>query len=191
MRKVIVSNMVTLDNLLGSDDGSTDWHYADEEFLQFATEQLDDMDAILFGRITYEGMASYWVTPEAMADDPAVAKQMNTIHKIVFSKTLASADWHNSTLIKDDIGAAVTALKVHPGRDMVIFGSGQIISALAQLGLIDEYSRLFVNPVVLRSSLPLFRDIDKPIHLKLLRTRVFQSGVVLLYYAPAIREEGG
>jgi dihydrofolate reductase len=186
MRKVIVSNMVTLDNLLGSNDGSTDWHYADEEFLQFATEQLDEMDAILFGRVTYEGMASYWVTPEAMADDPAVAKQMNSIHKIVFSKTLHSVDWHNTTLIKDDIGAAVQMLKAQSGRDMVIFGSGQIVSALAKLDLIDEY-RLFVNPVVLGSGVPLFRGIDKPIHLKLLRTRVFQSGVVLLYYAPAAK----
>jgi dihydrofolate reductase len=186
MRKVIVSEMVSLDGFFAGPNGEIDWHVVDEEFNEWAIAQLNAMDALLFGRVTYQGMASYWPTPAAIEDDPEVADKMNTLPKIVFSKTLDKVEWgkwNNARLVTDDLGAEISKLKQQPGKDMVIFGSGSIVSALTQLGLIDEY-RILVAPVVLGSGVPLFKGIAKPFKLNLLRTKTLKTGVVLMYYEP-------
>jgi dihydrofolate reductase len=186
VRKVIVSEMVSLDGFFGGPNGDIDWHVVDEDFNDFAIAQLNELDVLLFGRVTYQLMASYWPTDAALQDDPEVANKMNTLSKVVFSNTLETVTWgtwDNVQLAKGDIGLEVTRLKQQPGKDMAIFGSGSIVTALAQLGLIDEY-RLTVAPVVLGRGMPLFAGITAPIKLKLLQAKTFKTGVELLYYAP-------
>jgi dihydrofolate reductase len=106
---------------------------------------------------------------------------MNNLPKIVFSKTLQKVEWNNSRLVKENIGEEISKMKQQPGKDMVIFGSGSIVSTLMQLALIDEY-RIIVNPVVLGNGNPLFKGISDKHNLKLLKTKVLCSGVVILYY---------
>jgi dihydrofolate reductase len=146
----------------------------------YSRELLYSIDTILLGRVTYELMASYW--PAATAEDPVITVGMNNLPKIVFSKTLERADWKNTRLIKEINKEEVFKMKLQSGKDMVIFGSGSIVSIFAQLGLIDEY-RIIVNPVVLGNGKPLFKDIRDRINLKLLKTTTFSSnGNVILYY---------
>jgi len=186
MRKIIWFNLITLDGYFEGPNREIDWHNVDDEFNVFAAEQLDSMDVLLFGRVTYEMMASYWPSEMAVTNDPVIAEKMNTKLKIVYSTTLEKADWSNTTLIKENIVRETTRLKQQPGRDMAIFGSAVLGNALLDAGLIDEI-RVLVNPVVLHSGHPLFRDGSEKLHLKLLTSRNFKNGNVLLVYQPAIR----
>lgn len=181
MRKVIVFNMVTLDGYIAGPNGEIDWHNVDEEFNQFAISQLDEIGALLFGRVTYEMMAGYWPTPEAIANDTEVANRMNQLPKFVFSHTLDQAGWQNTQLVKTGAAAQVASLKQQPGSDLYVFGSGKLVASLIQNGLIDEF-RLMVNPVALGCGQPEFQDIQQPLKLKLEKTREFANGNVLLYY---------
>lgn len=187
MRKVMMFNMVSLDGFFEGPSQEIDWHVVDEEFNQYAVDQFSTMDTILFGRITYLLMASFWPTPTAVKEDPLTAKLMNETAKIVFSRSLENADWQNTTLIKGDAAEEIEKLRQLPGRDMMIFGSGQLVSSLAPLGLIDEY-RLMVNPVILGSGNPLFSGLKERLHLKLMDSKSFRSGNVLLTYQPERRE---
>src|SRR5579863_678149 len=183
MRKVFLFMMVTLDGFFEGPDHSIDWHNVDEEFNEFAIDQLNEVDALLFGRVTYEGMASYWPTPFAIEDDPDVAGKMNAIPKLVFSRTLDRAEWSNSRLVKENIAGEVSQLKQQEGCDLAIFGSANLAMSLLQMGLVDEL-RLMVNPVVLGKGKSLFEGIHEKLNLKLIKTRAFRSGNVLLYYQP-------
>ena len=139
---------------------------------------------MLFGRVTYELMASYWPTAKPEADDPRLIAAMNNSPKVVFSKTLEKVDWTNSRLVKGDIADEVTRLKQPPGKDIVIYGSGGLVSALAPKGLIDDY-RIFIAPVILGRGKPLF-PLDAKISLKLLETRIFRGAdMVMLRYLSA------
>ena len=144
---------------------------------------FDSVDTMLFGRVTYELMAGYWPTAKPDADDPRIIEAMNSNPKVVFSKSLNKVDWKNTRLVKGDVAEEVSKLKRQPGKDMIIFGSGGIVSALAPKGLIDNY-RIFVVPVVLGKGRPLFNGIGARLYLKLVETRAFRSGLVLLRYAP-------
>jgi dihydrofolate reductase len=181
MRNLFLFMMVTLDGFFEGPDQSLDWHNVDEEFNDFAIKQLDEIDTLLFGRVTYEGMASYWPTPAAIEDDPIVASKMNSIAKIVVSRTLEKADWENSRLVKDNIAEEVQHLKEQPGRDLAIFGSSDLTTSLLQMGLVDEL-RIMVAPIVLGRGKRLFAGIDRELHLQLLATTAFRSGNVLLRY---------
>jgi dihydrofolate reductase len=183
MRKIIVSNLVSLDGFMAGPNGELDWFVVDEEFNDYANDLLSKVDAILFGRVTYQLMANYWPTPSAITNEPLIADKMNNLPKIVFSKTLEKVEWNNSRLVKDNIEGEISKLKQQPGKDIVIFGSGSIVSTFTQSGLIDEY-RITVNPVVLGSGKPLFKSIKDRIKMKLLKKKTFDSGVVLLYYEP-------
>jgi dihydrofolate reductase len=180
MRKVIVSNLMSLDGFFEGPNHELDWFVVDEEFFAYARDMLRGVDTIVFGRKTYQHMADYW--PSAPADE--IADQMNNLPKIVFSRTLESAEWQNSTLVKSDAIAEISKLKQLPGKDMVILGSASLASFLLQQGLIDEY-RVILNPVLLGSGRPLFQDVKQRLRLKLSRTKLFGSGVVVLYYQSA------
>jgi dihydrofolate reductase len=183
MRKLFISNLVSLDGYQAGPNGELDWFTVDKEFLEYAEDMMNSVDIILFGRITYEMMAAYWPMDHAKTSDPIVAGKMNGLPKIVFSKTLDSADWENTTLVKDDIKETVLKLKQQPGKDMVILGSGSIVSAFTQMGIIDEY-RILINPVILGAGIPHFTgDIDRKL-LKLTDVRRFGSGLVMLTYQP-------
>jgi dihydrofolate reductase len=181
MGKIILFNMVTLEGFFSGLNGEIDWHHTDDEFDHFAAEQLSSVDTLLFGRITYEGMASYWTTEAALINDPIVAEQMNSLSKIVVSRTLEKADWQNTTLLRD--AEALRQLKEQSGKDLMIFGSARLSTSLTHLGLIDEY-RIMVNPVILGEGIPLFSGVNEQLPLKLLITRAFRSGNVLLIYQP-------
>ena len=183
MRKLFAFNMVTLDGFFEGPNRDISWHNVDDEFNQFAVEQANAVGAILFGRVTYELMASYWPTPAAQSDDPMVANLMNTLPKVVFSRTLERADWDNTRLIKDNVAEEVLKMKQEPGNDLAVFGSANLLSSLMQMNLVDEH-RVMVNPVLIGSGTPLFRNIDQKVNLKLVKTRTFKSGNMLLYYQP-------
>lgn len=184
MRKVILFMMVTLDGFFEGVNGDISWHNVDEEFNEYAIAQLNSADTLFFGRVTYGFMASYWPTPDATTNDPIVADKMNSISKVVFSKTLEKAEWQNTRLVKDNIADEIMKMKQQAGKDIFIFGSSNLTVSLAEHGLVDEY-RIMVNPVVLGNGKPLLKGINDTLPLKLLKTKVFHSGNVLLSYQPA------
>jgi len=184
MRKLIVFNLMTLDGYYTGQDGDISWHNVDEEFQEVAKEASNSGNTLLFGRVTYELMVGYWPTPEAIKNDPIVAKGMNSATKIVFSRTLDNVDWNNTRLVKTDMLSEVRKLKEESGKDLTVLGSGSIVSQLAQERLIDEY-QILLNPVVIGKGKTMFEGVKDRFSLKLTRTRVFGNGNVLLSYALA------
>ena len=183
MRKLSVFNLVTLDGYFAGEGGDISWHMVDEEFQELANAASNSGNTLLFGRVTYELMAGFWPTPEAIRTDPIVAAGMNKAEKIVFSRTLQKADWNNTRLVMDDMLAEVRRLKQGTGKELTVLGSGSIVSQLAQEGLIDEY-QVLVNPVVIGKGRTMFEGIRDRIGLKLVKTRTFGNGNVLLTYEP-------
>jgi len=181
MRKVVVFNLLTLDGFFEGTNREIDWFNVDEEFHEFAAAQLCSTDLLLFGRVTYRHMANWWPTEQAITGDPAIAKRMNSIQKIVVSKTLDKAEWNNTKLIKKNIVKEILKLKQLYGEDIFIFGSGELSSFLNANGLIDEF-RLLINPVALGKGNSFFKGLNERMDLKLLKTKTFDSGNVLLYY---------
>ena len=173
--------MVTLDGFFEGPNQEIDWHNTDNEFNEFAIEQTSSVDTILFGRVTYQLMASYWPTETATSADPIVADLMNRLSKIVFSGTLESVDWNNTRLISENAQKEIQNLKIQQGKDMVIFGSATLISSI--MDVIDEH-RVMVNPILLRRGIALFKGTGDRMKLKLVNTRTFLSGNVLLSYEP-------
>ena len=184
MRHVIQQMMVSLDGYFEGPNKELDWHLVDGEFNEYAADLLSSIDLLIFGRRTYQLMAGYWPTNAAIYDDPVIAHQMNSIPKLVFSTTLKAVEWNNTRLENRNAVEVITRLKNEPGKDMAIFGSSDLSVSLIRAGLIDEF-RIFVNPVVLGGGKPLFKGIEARLPLKLKGTRVFRSGLVLLYYGRA------
>ena len=169
---------------LPDDDWSNiDWHNFDEDMSTLSLDQINTVDTILYGRVTYEGMASYWPTPAASDDNPVIAEKMNSLPKVVFSKTLEKAEWSNTRLVKGDAAEEVAKLKEQPGKNIIIYGSSDLAASLAERGLIDEY-RIMVNPILLAEGKPLCQGLKRDVRLKLLEAKPFKNGNVLLTYAP-------
>jgi dihydrofolate reductase len=162
------------------------WAHAaeDPEWNAFVEGNASGGGILLFGRITYEMMASFWPTPNAKKAYPVVADRMNGLPKFVFSRTLDKVAWENTTLLKGDLAGEVRKLKSQPGEGMVILGSGGIVSQLSQAGLIDEY-QFVVVPVVLGKGRTMFEGIKDKRALKLTGTRSFGNGNVFLTYTTA------
>jgi dihydrofolate reductase len=181
MRKVIMWNLVTLDGYFeGPKSWDIDWHesFWGEELEKLSLDQLRLADMLLFGRVTYEGMASYW--PSQKGD---IADIMNRVPKVVFSKTLKKAEWNNTRLVKENPEKEVARLKGQPGKDLFIFGSANLSSTLTRHRLIDEY-RLGLAPLLLGGGNPLFKGGPERIKLKLIEARPLKSGCVILRYEP-------
>lgn len=181
MRKIILQMMVSADGYFEGPNGELDWHNVDEEFNEQAIDFLSKVDLLLFGRKTYELMESYWPTKDAEAEDPIIAHEMNSLPKIVFSKTLGSPNWNNTRLVRENVNEEIIRLKHLPGKDIAIFGSSDF--AVSIMPLIDEY-RIVVNPVILGCGKSLFHWLKERRCLKLIQTQVFKSGNVLLCYQP-------
>ena len=180
MRKIIAAINMTLDGICDHTAG-----IPDEEIHQHYTELLNEGDAILYGRITYQLM-EYW---QPMVKNPSGEKTMDDfamaidkIPKIVFSHTLKNVEWESAELANRAIEEEVLKLKQQPGRDILI-GSRSLIIQLMKLNLIDEY-QLCVHPVVVGSGLPLFENIKERTILKFIKTKTFSGGAVTLYYEP-------
>ncbi len=184
MRKLVVFNMVSLDGFFVDRKGDMSWaHKNDAEWNAFVNENASGNGVLVFGRITYELMASYWPTPMALENSPVVAKAMNDIPKIVFSRTLDNASWSNTKLVKGDLAAEMRKLKKEPGPDMVILGSGSIVSQLAQQNLIDEY-QIALSPIVLGNGRTMFAGVKEKLNFKLTKSRTFANGTVFACYQP-------
>ena len=186
MRKLVVFNHVTLDGYFVDMNGDMSWaHKNDAEWKTFAEGNAKGDGPLLFGRITYELMASYWPTPLASKNDPVLAERMNNLPKVVFSRTLDKASWNNTKLVKGDMAAEIRKMKKEPGGGMAILGSGSIVSQLAQEGLIDQY-QIVVNPIALGKGRTMFDGIKRKLTLKLASTRAFGNGNVCLCYEPTM-----
>jgi len=182
MRKLSVFNNLTLDGYFTDKNGDMSWaHKNDEEFNSFVQQNAKTGGELLFGRVTYEMMASYWPTAMAQESMPLVAEKMNSLPKIVFSKTLAKAVWNNTQILSGNLASEVLRLKKKPGRDMVIFGSGTIVSQLAQADLIDQY-QFVLHPIAIGAGRTLFDGLTRRLSLKLTRQRIFANGSVFLCY---------
>jgi dihydrofolate reductase len=182
MRKLVVFNLVSLDGYFVDRNGEMSWAHAhDPEFKAFVEGNAKGGGELLFGRVTYDLMASYWPTAAAAQNDPVVAEHMNTLPKVVFSRTMNKANWNNTKVVQSDIGTAVKKMKQEPGPDMVIMGSGNIVSQLAQNLLIDEY-QVVVIPLVLGKGRTMFEGLGEKQHLKLKTSRTFSNGNVFLVY---------
>ncbi len=179
MRKLIMMKNVSL-------DGCADHRVAvaDDELHDFATKLLDSVDIELFGRVTYELMESYW--PHAIEDPNATqsmirfADKINAMPKIVFSKTLEKPKWNNTRLVRSDLVEEVATLKREVGKALSV-GGISVCQELMRHGLIDEYW-ILVHPVIWGKGMRLFDDRTEKIELKLMDTRTFNSGVVVLHY---------
>jgi dihydrofolate reductase len=185
-----VFNSVSLDGYFTDASGDMSWAHEgppDADFDEFisgnARGGAGSGGAILFGRITYEMMASYWPTPEAAKAMPDVAAGMNQMKKYVLSRSLREATWQNTTIVKGDLVKAVGRLKAEAG-DLVIMGSGSIIPPLVQAGLVDEL-QLVVTPVVLGAGRTMFEGAEGRRRWQLTKSRAFKNGKVSLIYRPA------
>ena len=184
MRRLMVFNSVTLDGYFSGADGDISWAHRngdDAEWNGFVADNAKGESVLMFGRVTYDLMASYWPTPMAMQNDPAIAGRMNALPKVVFSRTLERAPWQNTTVMKGDLETDVRTIKNQPGPDIAILGSGTIVTQLARRKLIDEF-QVVVNPVVLGRGRTMFEGTTA--QLKLTRTRTFRNGNVLMCYEP-------
>jgi dihydrofolate reductase len=185
MRKLSVFNSISLDGYFTGEGGDLSWAYQgseDPEWNEFTTSNASGASGpVVLGRKTYEMMVSYWPTEQAKADNPGAAEGMNRLPKIVFSRTLRETPWTNTRLVGSDPAAEIRRLKAEPGADMVILGSGTIVSLLAGAGLIDAY-QFVVNPVVLGKGRTMFEGVDGRLSLRLAGSRAFRNGKVLLSY---------
>jgi dihydrofolate reductase len=184
VQRLIVFNHVTLDGYFTDRNGDMSWAHSDDpESHAFAAENATGGGTLVFGRITYGMMASFWPTPAAAKAFPEVAERMNSAPKIVFSRTLDKASWHNTKLVKSGVAAEIRKMKTEPGEGMAILGSGTIVSQLAEEGLIDEY-QVVVNPIVLGQGRTMFEGVKKRLPLKRTKLRTFANGNVFVCYEP-------
>jgi len=181
MRKIVAGLFISLDGVI---EAPEQWHfpYFDEAMGRAVQGQMDGTDAMLLGRVTYEGFAAYW-PQHTPADDP-IAQRMNGIRKYVVSTTLRSADWENSTLISGDVAGELTKLKQQPGKDIGMTGSGMLVRTLLRDGLLDELN-LLVHPIVVGTGKRLFPEGFDQIPLELASSETFPTGVLNLTYRKA------
>ncbi|HXS37831.1 MAG TPA: dihydrofolate reductase family protein [Flavipsychrobacter sp.] len=187
MRRLIVSMNVTLDGYLSGPNCEMDWHFAiwSPDMASALGEQLSKVDTILMGRITYCAMASYMQLrardTDVSRDDVPFIDMMNSHKKIVFSKTLKEATWNNSTIARGSMPNKIVQLKKEQGKDIIVYGSGQLVWDIIAHDLVDEY-QLWVHPILLGNGRLLFNKVHCNHSLSLCETQVFSSGVVLLIY---------
>jgi dihydrofolate reductase len=181
MRRIFAFIMTTLDGYYEGANGEFDWPVVNPEFEEFGVRQLNAADTLLFGRATYEGMAAYWPTAAADGNDQRVIDQMNGYPKLVVSRTLTTADWPQTRVLRslDELAE----VKQGPGGEIAVLGSPALTAALIGAGLLDEL-RIMVAPIALGAGKSLFAGHGERIPLRLLRTRTFDSGNVLHTYEP-------
>jgi dihydrofolate reductase len=198
MRRIVMFNRVTADGYFAGPDGNLDWVVREEELDKAAEEGLSGADTILFGRQTFDLFERFW--PHALDDSPtapdphsvgrrspairAMAIWINEATKLVYSRTRKEVTWRNSRLFHEFDPREIEAIKKQPGKDVMIFGSGSIVSQLTQNGLIDEY-QFVVSPVLLGNGRQLLTGVPKCLKLDLLEAKKFPSGNVRLRYARA------
>jgi dihydrofolate reductase len=186
MRKVVAAEYITIDGVMQDPGGVGEiehggWsnRYFNDELAQYQSEQLLASDALLLGRVTFEGFAAAWPSMEEAEGDFAV--RMNTLPKFVASRTLSEPLPWNGTLVKGELAEAVAALKQQSGQDILIYGSAQLVNTLLAADLIDRY-QLMIFPVTLGAGKQLFHTDDEPKAFRLTDTATTSTGVAVLTY---------
>lgn len=177
MRKIIVSEFLTLDGVMESPDKWVFDFISDEQEM-FKFKELEESGALLLGRRTYEGFAEAWPTT---TDDTGYANMMNDYPKYVVTSTLKEAEWNNTTTIRDNIIDEISELKQLPGKDILIFGSAELVYTLTENNLVDEY-RFMIFPVLAGNGKRIFNNGHPCKYLKHTKTETFHSGVTVLKY---------
>lgn len=184
MTRLYSFTMLSLDGCFADARGDMSFlHSNDPEAREFAAENAKGGGMLVFGRITYEQMAAYWPTPLAAKNARIVAKHMNEMPKLVFSRTLGSPSWQNTRVVSSSPASEIRRLKAEQGLNMTILGSGSIVAALAAENLIDEY-QLLVNPIILGDGKRLFSGVANAPRLELVTSRTFKNGNVFSSYRP-------
>lgn len=179
MRKLVVTEYLTLDGVF-EEPGHWSFDFWNEEAMLYKRDELFSSDAQLLGRVTYEGFAKAWPT---MPDTGDFGERMNSMPKYVVSTTLTNAEWQNSTIISKNVVEEIKKLKEHPGQNILVAGSGRLVNTLMQHHLVDEF-RCMVYPVVLGSGKRLFPEGSEKYTFKLMETKAFKTGVIVLHYQP-------
>jgi len=197
-RRILVFDRVSVDGCFSGPDGGLGWTVPDDEVDKLGADGIPHVDTMLFGRRTYEMFAAFWprvLDEPAPAPDPhdprrrsphmrAFARSLDESTKLVFSRTLKEATWKNTRLLPELDPRAIAALKREPGKDIMVFGSGSVVSQLTEHGLVDEY-QLVVSPVLLGGGRPLVGGLPSSVRLAFLEARTFESGNVMLRYGRA------
>jgi dihydrofolate reductase len=197
-RRIVIFEWMTADGYFSGTDGNLDWVVPDDAQARAAANDIARFDTVLFGRRTYEQFAGFW--PRVLDDDDSatvpdphrpgrrsrehrtVAVALDTMTKLVFSKTLKEAGWRNSRILRSFDPRAIEAMKQQPGKDMIVFGSGSIVSQLTEHGLIDEY-QFVACPVFIGQGRPLLGGLSSPVRLNLIDSAKYESGDLMLRYA--------
>ena len=185
MRRIVVTEFVSADGVMedpggaeGFRHGGWTFKFNDEEGMKYKLDETLAHDALLLGRVTYEGFAKAW---PGITDDAGFADKMNSMPKYVVSRTLTEATWNNSTILRGDLAEEVGALKAKDGGDILVAGSASLVRGLTELGLVDEY-RLMVFPIALGEGKRLFDCLGEAATLRLIDSRPLPSGTVILTY---------
>jgi dihydrofolate reductase len=198
IRRIVMFNWMTANGYFAGPDGNLDWVVPDPEQAKAAAQAIPLCDTVLFGRRTYELFEKFWSHADedaSTASDPhhpgkrtrehgAIAKWLNESTKLVFSRSLKNATWKNSRILHEFDPREIETIKRQAGKDMMIFGSGSIVSQLTEHGLIDEY-QFVLCPILLAGGRPLLSDVSKNARLKLVEAKPYPSGDVLLRYSLA------
>lgn len=187
MKKLKLQMQITLDGFVAGPNGELDWMSFswDDEIKKYVNDLTDSIDTILMGRKMTDGFVSYWTDVVKNPDNPeySFARKMVDIPKVVFTKTLDKSNWENTRLAKGNIIEEVEKLKKQNGKDIIVYGGASFVSSLIKNNLIDEYN-LVINPAVIGKGMTIFNSIEQTRHLKLVNSKQFSSGEVLLKYEP-------
>ena len=190
MRKLKLQIQVSIDGFVSGLNGEMDWMVWnwDEVIKKYTRDLTESVDTIVMGRVLAQGMSGYWPAvaqnPESSNEDKYAAEKMNSLPKVVFSKTITSIDWTNVTISADDISEVLSILKQQKGKDIIMYGGATIVSSFIKLNLIDEY-HIYVNPSILGKGMPIFQEVEDRQKLNLIKATVGESGIVILHYEPA------
>jgi dihydrofolate reductase len=193
MRKIKLQMQLSLDGFVCGPQGEMDWMVWDWDDIlkKYVSNLTNSADTFLMGRATGEGMAVYWPTvasnPESSEEDKWMADKLNTLPKVVFSRTVISINWTN-VRVANDIVEEVKELKKEPGKDIIIYGGAGIVSSFIRENLIDEY-HLFINPVIIGKGKTIFNHVKGQMNLKLVNSTISTTGIVILHCEPEKENE--
>lgn len=181
MRKTFLFMMLSANGYFEGVEHDISWHNTDIEFSNFADNQLDETDTLVFGHRTYELMANFWPTAAAQESEPGTAKRMNSLSKVVFSRDVVATNWENTKSYKGNVAKIITSLKQKTGKDIAVLASSNLCLTLIKEGLLDEL-RLMINPIILGKGTSLFEGLESSLNLKLKNSKTFRNGNILLIY---------
>lgn len=183
MGKLTSFTFISLNGFYKSLNNDISWHLHGEEEERYSIDSLNTSDILLFGRVTYDLMSSFWQSQQAFDTFPEVAKAMNASDKIVVSRSMKSADWQNTSILNDNFIDTIIDLKEKTSKSITLLGSGTVLKHIASANIVDEY-QIMIDPLFLSNGFPILNNLNESISLELISSKVFKSGKILLYYRP-------